>query len=54
MNDNAHYPSQVLLGWWLAYLSASAVAMSDEGDSSWRFMPYASPEETGVALEYSW
>ena len=34
VNDNAHYPSQVMLGWWLAYLSASAVAMSDEGEAS--------------------
>ena len=54
VNDNAHYPSQVMLGWWLAYLSASAVAMSDEGDASWRVIPYASPQETGFAVEYDW
>ncbi len=52
VNDNAHYPSQVALGWWMAYLAASAVQATDQPDTRWRFYPYASGQGTGILAEY--
>lgn len=51
-NDNAHYPSQVALGWWMAYLAASAVDATDHGNSRWSFSPYLTGDGTGVVGEY--
>lgn len=51
VNDNAHYPSQVALGWWMAYLAASAVNATDNPQSKWRFYPYFSGDGTGVMAE---
>jgi hypothetical protein len=34
INSNAHYFSQVLLGWTIAYLSADSVYATDEGRES--------------------
>ncbi|MBI5344909.1 MAG: hypothetical protein HZB83_06185 [Deltaproteobacteria bacterium] len=42
INDNAHYPSQAFLGWYLAYLSSSVVA-GDKGESSGGFAFYMVP-----------
>ena len=52
VNDNAHYPSQVALGWWMAYLAASAVKATDRPDSRWRFYPYSAVNSTGITAEY--
>lgn len=30
INDNRHYPSQVLLGWWMAYLAVNSVHETDQ------------------------
>lgn len=47
MNDEKHYVSQVALGWWLAYLSASVI--HDEGHgTSVRLSPF--PEGVGITL----
>ncbi|MCA9265621.1 MAG: phosphatase PAP2 family protein [Planctomycetales bacterium] len=48
VNDDAHYPSQVALGWWMAYLAASAVATTDAQESIWVIVPYADANGTGV------
>lgn len=50
--DSAHYPSQVALGWWMAYISASAVQMTDRPRSHWRLFPTTVANGSGMALEY--
>ena len=52
MNDNAHYPSQVALGWWMAYLAASAVEATDHPDSRWKFYPFSSGDRSGILAEF--
>jgi hypothetical protein len=54
INDNAHYLSQVALGWWTAYLAASAVAATDDPDSHWTILPYSTGEIAGVLGEYKY
>jgi hypothetical protein len=39
VNDEAHYPSQVALGWWLAYVAASAIDRTETSDHNVRFFP---------------
>lgn len=52
VNDNAHYPSQVALGWWMAYLAASAVDSTDTPNSRWKFYPYSAGEGSGMLAEF--
>lgn len=52
MNDDAHYFSQVFLGWWLAYLAESAVDRSHDPASNRRFFAYPQLGGIGVGLEY--
>jgi len=52
VNDNAHYPSQVALGWWMAYLAASAIDATDNPNARWRFYPYSTREGSGIMAEY--
>jgi len=52
VNDNAHYPSQVALGWWMAYLAASAVDASDNPNSRWKFYPYSTGQSSGMLAEF--
>jgi hypothetical protein len=54
VNDNAHYPSQVGLGWGLAFLAATAVAQSDTGKRPFRFLPHAPSGDNGFALQLQW
>ncbi len=54
MNDNAHYPSQVALGWWMAYLAASAVDATDHPDSRWKFYPYSTGDSSGILAEFKY
>jgi hypothetical protein len=51
-SDGAHYPSQIVLGWWMAYIAASAVHATDHPDSRWRIFPTASANGSGMAMEY--
>ena len=50
--DGAHYPSQVALGWSMAFVAATAVYSSDNPDSRWRVLPTITPAGSGMALEY--
>ena len=50
--DGAHYPSQIAIGWWMAYLSASAVHATDRPDARWRIFPTTVANGSGMALEY--
>jgi hypothetical protein len=52
VNDNAHYPSQVALGWWMAYLAASAIDATDNPNARWRFYPYSTGDGSGMMAEY--
>lgn len=55
MNDNAHYPSQVGLGWCIAYLAASAVDQNATGSASaWTLKPLTTTNGSGIAAEYRW
>ncbi len=52
VNDNAHYPSQVALGWWMAYLAASAIDVSDNPHARWRFYPHSTDDGSGMMAEF--
>ena len=52
--DNAHYPSQIVLGWWVAYLAASAVDLTENPDHRWRLTPYSTGESTGILAEFKY
>jgi hypothetical protein len=47
-----HYLSQVIQGWWLAYLSVKAVDMTQSiHRSNWTICPTVSPEGAGMMLQ---
>lgn len=54
VNDNAHYPSQVGLGWAMAYFAATAIEQTERGESHWRLRPSFWSDGSGLALEYQW
>jgi hypothetical protein len=54
MNDNAHYPSQIGIGWCLAYLSATAIDRSNSNRSGWSLKPLTTNSGSGLAAEYTW
>jgi membrane-associated phospholipid phosphatase len=50
--DGAHYPSQVALGWGMAFLAASAVHSTDNPNARWRILPFTTFGGSGMAVEY--
>ena len=54
VNDNAHYSSQVGLGWIMAYIAATAVEQSDTGQRGWTLIPQSTPNSSGIAMQYTW
>ena len=52
--QDKHYLSQVLLGWSLAYLSASAVDRTDRSMSNWMLTPVVMEEGVGVGFLGTW
>lgn len=52
MNDDSHYLSQALLGWWIAYLACDAVGRTDGRDGPFTFTPVAMPGGFGVGIVY--
>ncbi len=54
VHDDAHYPSQVVLGWTIGYLSATAVTQTDNGHRNWRILPNAPSGSSGLSWEYRW
>jgi len=40
INDNDHYPSQVALGWWMAFVAASAIDRTEMSNGNMQFYPY--------------
>lgn len=53
VNDEAHYPSQVALGWWIAYVAASAIDATETVNGNLTFYPYiADAGATGGMLQW--
>jgi membrane-associated phospholipid phosphatase len=52
INDYDHYPSQVFLGWWLAYLGASAVDRSQLSSADRRILVLPQPGGVAAVVEY--
>jgi len=48
VNDDAHYMSQAMLGWWMSYLACRSVDGTEEDDSGFQLIPLAHPEGTGI------
>ncbi len=46
INDDAHFPSQAFLGWWMAYCAATAVDTTQRNPSDWKVVPL--PIDDGV------
>ncbi|TWT71475.1 phosphatase PAP2 family protein [Crateriforma conspicua] len=40
VNDDDHYPSQVALGWWMAYVAATAIDRTELAEGNVQFYPY--------------
>jgi hypothetical protein len=53
VSDDRHYFSQVFLGWWLAYLAASAVDHTETGRAECRVYPMMTDDEVGLLFERS-
>jgi hypothetical protein len=51
ITDDAHYPSQAILGWWFAYLAASAVDDTQNADRRWKFTPMIHEDQQGGMFE---
>ncbi|MFM8735259.1 MAG: phosphatase PAP2 family protein [Pirellulales bacterium] len=56
MTDNAHYPSQVFLGWYLAWASSRAVSMTEMRFAGMevRVVPLPMADLGGLAVEATW
>jgi len=50
-NDDQHYASQVILGWWMAYLAATAVDQTETARNWLKFGPMPMADGVGVGLE---
>jgi len=55
-NDNAHYFSQILVGWYLTYLSCRAVSKTEYQllPRGLTIFPVIEPRTTGIGLVYQW
>jgi hypothetical protein len=54
VNDNAHYPSQAFLGWFLAWEATSAVMETDRSDRHVSVAPMIIGDTYGLALCIPW
>lgn len=53
LNDNKHYFSQVVLGWWMGYLAVKSVSNS-QLQPKWQIMPYSNAHgESGLVASLS-
>jgi hypothetical protein len=50
INDNAHYTSQVVLGWWLAYLAVQSTGSAEQKERSIQVRPIFDSDTVGVEL----
>ena len=56
MTDNAHYPSQVFLGWYLAWASARAVSATEMhfAGMDLTIVPLPMADLGGAAVQATW
>ncbi len=54
INDDRHYLSQAILGWWMAYLACEAVDHTHLKGHGMTFMPIASADTVGFAGIYEY
>ena len=54
INDQRHYLSQAALGWWMAYLAASAVDETERFKRDFAVMPLATGDGLGMSIAYRW
>lgn len=56
LNDDAHYASQCILGWYMAYMACSAITKTDLEcePKCYAFAPVVTPEMQGVAFAVRW
>ena len=54
INDNDHYLSQVVLGWSLAYLAATAVDHSEQSKRHFAIVPLPMDGGMGVGATCQW
>ncbi len=54
VNDNAHYPSQIGMGWAMAFLAASAVQQTDTGKRGWSLLSHSPTYDAGFSMQYRW
>lgn len=52
INDDRHYPSQMLLGWWMAYVAATAVDQAEQPQNNLTVLPVPMADGIGVGIEY--
>jgi membrane-associated phospholipid phosphatase len=51
INDDAHYLSQVILGWSIAYLSVAATQLTERSHLQYRLVPLTIDGLLGVGVE---
>ena len=51
---DAHYTSQAILGWWMAYCAAAAVDETGPRDSHWDISPWPMTNGGGMAVTYQY
>ncbi len=49
-----HYLSQVMLGWWVAFLSANAVDWTEQQQSGWQITPAVNDEGLSIHFARAW
>ena len=54
INDDAHYPSQAFLGWFLAWEATGAIAQTDRSDRHVSLAPIMTGNACGLALCVRW
>jgi hypothetical protein len=50
INDNDHYTSQAMLGWYLAWETVGAVSESNENDRVWKVSPLFLNDGIGIQI----
>jgi len=50
IDSDKHYLSQVLFGWWLAYLACSAVDRTAGVETPYAVLPFVAPETVGMSV----
>ncbi len=52
INDGAHYFSQAVLGWWVAYVATVAVNATETGNQSFSILPIPVGNGLGIGIEF--